>query len=66
MHRLEPARLVRVRLQLGAQAGDVVVHRARRRERGIAPDRVEKRSRVTGSPSASAISRSMENFCAVR
>src|SRR5207302_7979222 len=42
MHGLDPARLLRVRLQLGAQAGNVIVHRARRRKRGVAPDHVEK------------------------
>src|SRR2546422_6484011 len=35
MHGLDPARVVRVRLQPGAQAGNVIVHRARRRKRGV-------------------------------
>ena len=42
MHRLEPARFVRVRLQFGAQAGDVIIHGARRRKRGVAPNHVKK------------------------
>src|ERR1035437_4730620 len=42
MHRLDPTRLVRIFFQLGAQAGDVVVHRARRRESGVTPDGIEK------------------------
>ena len=66
MHGLDPARLVRVRLELGAQAGDVIVHGARGRKGGVAPDHVEKPLARDRFASASAISRSMANSLAVR
>ena len=42
MNGLEPTRLIRIGLELAAQAGDVIVHRAGRRESGVIPDDVEK------------------------
>jgi hypothetical protein len=42
MHRLDPARRVGVLLDLLAQAGNVVVHRARRGERRATPHKVEE------------------------
>src|ERR1035437_9701631 len=42
MHGLEPAGRIRVTLELAAQAGNVVIHRASGWESGVAPDCVEE------------------------
>src|SRR5205823_556049 len=42
VHGLDPARLIGIRLQLGPQAGNVIVHRARGGKGGVAPDHIQK------------------------
>src|ERR1044071_1893253 len=42
MNRFDPARLIRIALELAAQAGNVIIHRSSRRKRGIPPNHIEE------------------------